>query len=125
MPHDVVSVPPAQIVYVIGNVKHAGGFSLAGKGDVSVLQALALAERLDPRAAPRNARILRRGYGTEAERKEITLDVQKILEGKADDISLNPNDVLFIPNSKAKTVTYRSIEAALQLAIGMGMAGRF
>ncbi|HLX43916.1 MAG TPA: polysaccharide biosynthesis/export family protein [Bryobacteraceae bacterium] len=125
LPHDVVSIPPAEIVYVVGNVKHAGGFPLGGKTDVSVLQALALAEGLDRFAAPRSARILRRGNGTAADRQDITLDVQRILDGKSEDISLHPNDVLFIPNSRSKTIAFRTIEAAIQLGIGMGMAGRY
>ncbi len=122
--HDIISVPPAQIVYVVGNVKHAGGFPLGGKTDISVLQAIALAEGMDARAAPRQAQILRRGADTEAQRK-IPVDVRKIMEGKAEDIPLRPNDILFIPNSAAKSVSARSIEAALQLAIGLAMVGRF
>ena len=47
-PHDVVSVPKAEMVYVIGEVKRAGGFVLGEHQSISVLQALALAEGLSP-----------------------------------------------------------------------------
>ncbi len=112
-PHDVISIPPAQIVYVVGNVKRAGGFPLGGKSDLSVLQALALAEGLDPRAAPERARILRRGVGSE---QQIAVNLKKILAGKAEDLTLHPNDILFVPNSESKTITTRGVEAVLQMA---------
>jgi polysaccharide export outer membrane protein len=117
-PHDVISIPPAQLVYVVGNVKRAGGFPLAGRPSLSVLQALALAEGLDPRAAPTKARILRRGAPLE---QQIPVDVKKILAGKEEDLVLHPNDILFVPSSAMKTVTTRSIETAIQIGTGLAI----
>jgi polysaccharide export outer membrane protein len=117
-PHDVISVPPAQVVYVIGNVKHAGGFALGGKPDLSVLQALALAEGLDARASPSKARIIRRQAGTQ---EQVAVDLKKILAGKEEDMILRPNDVLFVPSSATKTITNRTIEAAIQVATGVAI----
>jgi polysaccharide biosynthesis/export protein len=115
-PHDVISIAPAQLVYVEGNVKHSGGFTLSGRPDLSVLQALALAEGLDPRAAPQHAHILRR----QGESKQlIAVDLKKIMQGKSEDVVMRPNDVLFIPNSAAKVITTRTVEAAI--AIGSGL----
>jgi polysaccharide export outer membrane protein len=120
-PHDVISVPPAQIVYVVGNVKRSGGFTLGGKQDLSVLQALALAEGLDPRAAPERARILRRGAGPE---QQIAVNLKKILKGTAEDVTLRPNDILFVPNSATKSITSRTIEAAIQVGTGVAIFSR-
>jgi polysaccharide export outer membrane protein len=115
-PHDVISIPQAQLVYVEGNVKHAGGFTLSGRPDLSVLQVLALAEGLDPRAAPQHAHILRRN----GESKQlIAVDLKRIMQGKSEDVVMRPNDVLFIPNSAAKVITTRTVEAAI--AIGSGL----
>jgi len=114
-PHDVITVPPAQVVYVVGNVRHAGAFPLSGKPDVSILQALALAEGMDARASPERARIIRRGTGAE---QQIAVDLKKVLAGKAEDLTLRPNDILYVPNSAAKAITMRSIEAAIQVATG-------
>lgn len=125
-PHDVVSVPPAEVVYVIGNVKRAGGFPLGGKPDLTVLQAVSLAEGLDPRAAAKSARILRR----ESEkspgnaRTQIPVDISAILKGKAPDILMRPNDILYVPNSTQKVVTQRTIEAAIAITTGMLVFGR-
>lgn len=43
-PFDVISVPRAELVYVMGQVKKAGGFVLRDRETMSVLQALSLAE---------------------------------------------------------------------------------
>lgn len=119
-PHDVVSVPPAEVVYVIGNVKKAGGFTLGGKPELTVLQALSLAEGLDARAAASSARILRRESETSTSaRTDIPVNLTAMLKGKAPDILLRPNDILYVPNSASKLVTQRTIEAAI--AIGSGV----
>lgn len=116
MPSDIISIAAGQLVYVVGNVKRSGGFTLSGRNDLSVLQALALAEGLDIRAAPSHARILRR----HAEKQEqIAVNLKRILAGKAEDLRLLPNDVLFVPSSAQKTITTRSIEAAIQIGTGL------
>jgi len=118
-PHDVVSVPRADLIYVVGSVKRAGGFPLNEREHISVLQALAMAEGLERTAAPRSARILR-SVGSDG-RTEIAVDVRKMLAGEARDEPLLPNDILFIPNSAVKSATMRSIEAAIQLGTGLAI----
>lgn len=114
-PHDVISIPTAQMVYVQGNVKRPGGFPLGGRAGLSVVQALALAEGVDPRAAPQRAHILRH----EGETKLlIPVNLKAILAGSAEDIALRPNDVLFVPNSNMKVITTRTIEAAISIGTG-------
>jgi polysaccharide export outer membrane protein len=120
-PRDVISIPLAEVVYVVGNVKRAGGFPLGGKPNLSVLQALSLAEGLDARAAPKNARILQRSSTEGGESTQTPIDVKAILEGKAKDVTLHPNDILFIPSSTAKSVAARTIEAAIQIAAGVAI----
>ncbi len=118
MPNDVISVPKADLVYVIGAVKRSGGFVLAEKEQLSALQALALAEGLDRGAAPKSAKILRQGK--EGKRQEIPIDIKKIMSGKASDVPLVANDILFIPSSSMRTVGWRTFEAGM--AIGTGWA---
>jgi polysaccharide export outer membrane protein len=118
LPHDVISVPAAQIVYVVGNVKHPGGFTLSGKSSLTVLQALSLAEGLDPRASPERTRILRR---TVLPEQQIAVDLKKILAGKSEDLLLQPNDILFVPSSTTKVVTSRTLEAAIQIGTGLAI----
>lgn len=117
-PYDVISVPRADLVYVIGQVKRAGGFPLKAKESITVLQALALAEGLDRVAAPQAARILRQPTGG-GQRIELAVNVRKILEGKADDVALQPQDILFIPASASKAASLRAVEAAVQIGTGV------
>jgi len=119
-PNDVIAVPRAEMVYVVGNVKKSGGISLSGRASISVLEALSLAEGLDLKAAPSRARILRPSdTAPTAGRKEIPVNIAKIMSGKGSDIYLQPNDILFVPNSAAKGFTARSIEVALQIGTGI------
>src|SRR6202007_3423966 len=58
-PHDVISVPKAEMVYVIGEMRRSGGFVLGEHQSISVLQVLSLAEGLNGGADTRHAKILR------------------------------------------------------------------
>lgn len=118
-PFDVITVPRAQMVYVIGSVRKPGGFVLGDKEIITALQALSLAEGLDRGAAPQNAKILRASQGSPT-RTEIPIDLKRILQGKASDVPLGPEDILFVPGSTSKNLAYRSIEA--MFAIGTGFA---
>lgn len=118
LPNDVISVPLAEMVYVIGDVVKAGGFVLRERESMSVLQALSMAGGLGPMAAPQTARILRLRPNS-PERKELAVDVRVILQGKAPDVALLADDILFIPNNTGKAVALRTIEAAVQIGTGI------
>jgi polysaccharide biosynthesis/export protein len=122
-PNDVISVARSEIVYVVGNVKKPGGFALLDRETVSVLQALALAEGLDPTADAKHTRILRNSREGGA-RQEILLDMSRILSNKAPDRTLEPNDILFIPNSTVKSAGRRVLDMAVQMATGVVIFGR-
>jgi polysaccharide export outer membrane protein len=121
--NDVITVPKAELVYVVGAVRRAGGFPLQEKSQISVLQAVSLAEGLDRVAGAKNARILRES-APGVERTELHVNVQEILEGRAQDVSLQANDILFIPVSAVKSVTIRAMEAAVQAGTGIAVFGR-
>jgi polysaccharide export outer membrane protein len=118
LPHDVVTVPVAEAVFVMGEVKKPGEVALKSNASISVLQALASAEGLGPTPAPQDARIVRIIPGT-AERKEIPVDLRKVLAGTAEDVSMRPNDILVVPPSGPKKVAARVIEAAIQTVTGV------
>jgi polysaccharide export outer membrane protein len=119
-PQDVISVPRAEMIYVIGEVPRSGGFVLNERETLSVLQALSLAGGLGRTAAPHNARILRASAGS-PKRAEIPVDLKKILAGKKPDVPLEPEDILFVPSSTGKTVALRSLEAALSVGTGVAV----
>jgi polysaccharide export outer membrane protein len=100
-PGDQVKVARAGIVYVVGQVHKPGGFLLKTNENISVLQAIALAEGVTPNAKGKEARIFLGGGSSESP-KEIPINLDKILAGKAPAPFLKPDDVLFIPNSAGK-----------------------
>lgn len=120
-PDDVISIPKAEVVYVTGQVKRSGGFPLQSHESMSLLQAISLAEGLGPDAQSKKARILRPTEGDRTKVTDIPVDVKSILEGKAPDVQLYANDVLFVPNSAAKTATRRTIDTVLQGAVGLAI----
>ncbi len=119
-PHDVISVPKAEMVYVIGEVHRSGGFVLGEHQSISVLQALSLAEGMNTGADPRHAKILR--LKPEADqREELPVDVKDALNGKKPDFPLQGEDILFIPGSTGKKAALRGLEAAIQTGTGLAV----
>ena len=121
-PYDVISVPQADIVYVVGQVRKPGGFTMTGRDGLSVLRALSMAEGLDRTAAPKKARILRK---TGSARQEIAVNLESILAGKTEDVLLRADDVLFVPNNAAKSAGMKTLEAMIQTATGIVIYGRY
>lgn len=118
LPHDVISVPRADLVYILGNVRKPGGFPLAEREAISILQAISLAEGIQPASAPQSARILR-GSGGPGPAVEVPINVKAILANKAPDQRLEPNDVLYIPSSSAKSLGLRALDAGIQMGTGL------
>jgi len=113
-PNDIISVPRAETIYVLGAVKRAGGFVLNERDALSVLQALSLAEGLDRTASPQKAKILRMAPGT-TRRTELPVNLKQIFSGKATDVALQPDDILFIPDSAEKRAALRTLEALMSI----------
>src|SRR5712692_4105653 len=120
LPHDVISVPKAEMVYVTGDVKRSGGFVLGEHQSISVLQALSLAEGLNATADARHARILRLKQEAD-QREEVSVNVKDVLTVKKPDVPLQGNDILFIPGSTGKKAAFRAIEAAIQTGTGLAV----
>ncbi len=117
-PGDTVSVPRADLVYVVGDVKKSGGFELTTHNTMSLLHAVTLAEGLGPDNAAGRARILRPAPNGDGSMSQIPIDIPKILDGRDKDVPLFANDILFVPHSGFKVGTRRAIEAAIALATG-------
>jgi polysaccharide export outer membrane protein len=84
---------------------------------LTVLQALAMAEGVLGTAAKNRARIIRKAPdGTQT---EIPVDLKKVFAGKSPDEVLAANDILFVPNSTAKSAMKRGTEAAIGTVSGL------
>lgn len=114
-PYDVIRVAESGVVYVLGAVTRPGGYPIEQES-MTVLRAISLAQGLDHRAAAQKARLIRQqGAG----RQEVAVRIDDILRGLAPDAPLEDNDILFVPDSRAKTALRRGAEAAIQLATGV------
>jgi protein involved in polysaccharide export with SLBB domain len=105
------------MVYVIGDVTKAGSIVLGDQKEVSVLQALAMGGGLGKTARPRNAKILR-FVADSAKRVEIPVNLKALLAGKGTDISMHPEDILFVPTSGSKSFVVQTMQAALGTSLG-------
>ena len=98
-PGDLVLVPRAGVVYVLGDVNRPGGFVMQDSGKISLLQALAQAGGPSKSASLSKAVLMRKtaqGYAT------TKLHVGKMEKGEAPDLELHANDILFFPNNRLK-----------------------
>ena len=116
---DWINVPQAGVVYIVGAVNHPGVFPLnTSHQQLTVLEALALAQDTKPTAMRSKAMIVRRGEQYPDGRKEIPVDLGQLASGKQFDEPLLANDILFVPDGTAKKALRRSAEAAIQIATG-------
>jgi polysaccharide biosynthesis/export protein len=119
-PGDIVKVTRAELVYVVGEVAKPGGFQLKSNENVSVLQAIALAQGLTHTSAAAHSKIIHTDPVT-GRRQEIPIDLKKVLAGKVADPILAPRDIVFVPNSASRTAMYRSIDAAISVGTGVAV----
>jgi polysaccharide export outer membrane protein len=116
-PSDTISVARADLVYVVGDVKRPTGILMEDRDDLTVLQAIAVAEGLNRTASRKKARILRRNE--DGSKTEIPVNLGDVLSGKAPDLTLAANDVLFVPDSRGKVMVQRGLETAAATISGV------
>ena len=112
LPGDTIIVRKADLVYVVGDVGRPSGF-LMDSAHLTVLQAIALAGGTTRTANLGGARIIHRGPGGLS---ETPVELKKILRAKSPDVSMQADDILFIPTSATKVFAGRAMEAAMQAA---------
>ena len=111
---DIVTVPHAGIVYVMGAVNRPGGFVLANdRGQMSTLKILALAGGLNHTAKSDHAVIIRKD--SQGKQHEVTVDLKKVQKRQTEDVLLQPSDVLYVPDSGTKQALLRAAEFGLAL----------
>jgi polysaccharide biosynthesis/export protein len=116
---DFVSVPRAGIVYVVGAVTRPGGFVLQSDSqEMTALKALALAQGTIGTARSQDAVILRKDVST-GEKREIEINLKRVMERKDEDVQLLANDILFIPDSAGKRALHRLGASALAITTGL------
>jgi polysaccharide biosynthesis/export protein len=120
---DIISVSASQVVYVVGAVTKPGGFTLTDPGSgMSVVQAVALAQGFTSVAATHHGLIIRQSTSDTA-RQLVPVDIAQLVTGKATDVRLAPNDILYIPESGTKKTLKVMGEVAMAAANGAAIYG--
>jgi polysaccharide export outer membrane protein len=97
---DIVTLPEADQVYVVGNVFMP--LTIALKEPITLTRAIAMAGGLKQDTKKDKIRILRQEPGTSV-RKEITVDLSAIEKKSSEDLALAPNDIIDVPTSAGKS----------------------
>lgn len=99
---DTVIIPRTGIVYVLGAVSRPGGYLMQEDGKLDVAQALSLAAGTTLLAKTGELHIIRRRPdGTFV---EFMANYKDITNGKATPPQLQAQDIVYVPNSKIKTI---------------------
>jgi polysaccharide export outer membrane protein len=120
---DVISVPRAGIIYVVGAVNHPGAFQIQNDPDkMTALKMLSLAGGTTVSARGNDAMILRKNLET-GKRDSMPVDLSKVMKLKTEDVALQPSDILFVPDSAAKRAMRRTGDIAVGLAAAVALLG--
>lgn len=118
---DVVSVPRAGIIYVVGAVNRPGGFLMQNDLDrMTMLKMLSLAGGTSSTAKLKNAVILRKNADT-GNRDQVPVDLSKVMKLKVQDVKMQSNDILFVPDSTGLRALHRAGDVAVALTSGLGI----
>jgi polysaccharide biosynthesis/export protein len=118
---DVVSVPHAGIIYVVGAVNKPGGFVMQNDRDkMTTLKAVSLAGGTILTAKTKDAVILRKNPGVE-KRQELPVNLDSVMKLKTEDAGLQPGDILFIPDSSGKRALRRAGDIGIALTTGIAV----
>src|SRR5262245_38924892 len=113
-PGDIVNIPRADVFFVAGEGKAPGSFPL--KEGTTLRQAISLAQGMTFSAKSSQGVIFREDPVL-GSRREVRVDIGAVMDGKKEDIVVQANDVIIIPNSRTK-----SVGAILLTAFGVNSA---
>lgn len=115
---DVVRVPIAGQVYVVGDVNKPGPFYIADGAESSILKALAISGGLAP--FPSHTAYIYRIENGQKSRAQIPVELQKIMKRRSPDVELMSEDILYVPEATGRKMSAKALEESL--ALGMGAA---
>jgi polysaccharide export outer membrane protein len=111
-PGDTIIVSKA--VYVLGEVNKPGAFLMEDNTSISVLKATAMAGGTTKLASLKGSMILRKSL---AGTSQTRIPLDKIYHGKASDLQLHAEDIVFIPLSNIKNYGAMGLQGAIQAAV--------
>jgi polysaccharide export outer membrane protein len=108
-PGDLIQVPNADQVFVLGNVLRPSIIPM--KEPLTISRAIAIAGGPGPSTRKDKVRILRQVAGS-TRKQEIFVDLTAIEKNKSEDLALLPNDVIDVPISGTRSIL-RSLVGAV------------
>jgi polysaccharide export outer membrane protein len=99
LPGDIVYAPFVEMIdiYVNGAVSQPGAYEFKRSDQVTVLQAVTRAGGTTPRASEKKIQVIR--TFPDGRKQILDVDLRKVKKGKADDIVLQEDDVVVVPES--------------------------
>jgi polysaccharide export outer membrane protein len=113
-PGDTIVVSKAGMVYVLGEVNKPGAFLMEDNTSISVLKATALAGGTTKLASLKGSLILRKSL---AGTTQTRIPLNKIYHGKAQDLQLHAEDIVFVPLSNIRNYGAMGLQGAIQAAV--------
>lgn len=114
LPGDVIFVPEAGMVYVDGAVRKPGAYPI--KKEMTVQEAIVQAGGLAKTADEGDIKLVR--YQDDGSREVVKLALKDIQQGKAQQVTVQDRDVIFVETSTLQAMVY-----GLRLNLGMGLVG--
>lgn len=95
-PGDIVTVLEAEQIYMLSGVNKPGVIPLTLKEPLTISRAIVMSGGTSPGSDTGKVRILRQPPGSTT-KTQITVNLNKIKKNQAEDIALQPNDVVDVP----------------------------
>ena len=114
---DIVRIPEAGKIFMVGAVNHPGPFSITNNEDMSIMRALSIAGGLG--AYPSHTGYIYRADANDLHKNEIRVEIGKILARKSPDVPLYANDMVYIPTRTRAQAGMKALEVS---AAALGIA---
>lgn len=112
LPGDVIFVPQASPVYVVGEVVAPQGILLKKQGGTTVMEAISMVQGFRAEAKKKEVKIYRKSSGYDQRGEPIVLNLELVSKGKQNDIFLEPYDLVVVDKAK-KSIALTIAEFAL------------
>jgi len=117
---EVIRVPEAGRIFVVGDVRKPGAFYITDGSESSVMKALALSEGLDSFSS--HKAYIYRAEENGGDRKEIPIELKKIMDRKSPDVALMAGDIFYVPDATGAKASLKVLETSLGLGTAIGPA---
>lgn len=114
---DIVRVPVAGQVYVLGDVNKPGAINITDGTETSVLKALVLSGGV-ARYSGHTAHIYR-VKGDRLGRVDIPIKLKQIMEFRSPDVPLMADDILYIPDATGRRISAQALVVSLGLSVSL------